>query len=110
MCFPWSPPPTGRYGWLMHPLVRGACLVAVIAAIGGTPSTETAASATGSAVAGSVAPGSAPPPPTGLAPRQLLSCGPRSVTLEGLNGPQCAPLPDDCLLTIAAFICPPGGW
>jgi len=23
---------------------------------------------------------------------------------------KCAPLPDDCLLTIAAFICPPGGW
>lgn len=78
----------------MHPLVRGACLVAVIAVIGGTRSTGTAASATGPAVAGSVAPGSAPPPPTGLAPRQLLSCGPRSVTLEGPNGPLCAPLPD----------------
>ena len=23
---------------------------------------------------------------------------------------KCAPLPDDCLHTIAAFICPPGGW
>ena len=23
---------------------------------------------------------------------------------------KCAPLPDDCLLAIAAFICPPGGW
>ena len=23
---------------------------------------------------------------------------------------KCAPLPDDCLLTIAAFVCPPGGW
>ena len=23
---------------------------------------------------------------------------------------KCAPLPDDCLLAIAAFVCPPGGW
>jgi len=23
---------------------------------------------------------------------------------------KCAPLPDDCLLTIAAFLAPPGGW
>mmetsp|Transcript_8443 Transcript_8443/g.26736 ORF Transcript_8443/g.26736 Transcript_8443/m.26736 type:complete len:204 (+) Transcript_8443:28-639(+) len=23
---------------------------------------------------------------------------------------KCAPLPDDCLFAIAAFICPPGGW
>ena len=23
---------------------------------------------------------------------------------------KCAPLPDDCLLVIAAFVCPPGGW
>ena len=23
---------------------------------------------------------------------------------------KCAPLPDDCVLAIAAFVCPPGGW
>lgn len=77
----------------MHPLVRGACLVAVIAAVGGTQ-TASDPSLTTAPRPATAADTSAPAAPTGVAPRQLLSCGPRSVTLEGPNGPHCAPLPE----------------
>ena len=73
----------------MHPLVRGACLVAVVATIGGTR-TSTAPSPPSTALA---ADPSAPSAPEGVTPRQPLRCGPRSVTLDGPDGAYCAPLP-----------------
>lgn len=76
----------------MHPLVRGACLVAVVAAIGSTGAADPPedARATARPVAGDAAPAA----PTGVAPRQRLSCGPRSVALDGPSGPHCVPLPE----------------
>ena len=78
----------------VHPLVKGACAAAVLAALGPAAAARPAPTATDpSAAAGE-------PPDSGLASRQRLACADRSLILEEGMAGDCVALPaEDAALT-----------